>query len=95
MFCWSQTSCDLRYQDHPYWMSSTVWGNEFAQGGIFSNVSSQSSFYNANRVFVKYCRRGPRAHNSLPERASPPSPFASVRPILSSINVLQPHSIAL
>lgn len=68
MFCWSQTSCQERYTSHPYWMSSLSWTQEFAQGGIFSNVSSESSFYNANLAFVKYCS----SDLCAPPRCAPP-----------------------
>lgn len=68
MFCWSQTSCNERYQDHPYWMSSTQWSPEMAQGGIFATDGS-SPWGTANRVFVKYCRCARAALRAL--RAPP------------------------
>ena len=54
MFCWSETSCNERYQDHQYWMSSTQWSSNMAQDGIFATDGS-SPWGTANRVFVKYC----------------------------------------
>lgn len=55
MFCWDQNSCDMRYQSKDWWMSSKDWEPQMAQGGIFSNVASESPFYNANLIWVKYC----------------------------------------
>ena len=54
MFCWSEVSCNERYQDHQYWMSSTSWSPVMAQGGIFATDGS-SPWGTANRIFVKYC----------------------------------------
>lgn len=54
MFCWSATSCTERYDDHQYWMSSSSWAPEMAQGGIFA-TDGTSPWGVANRVYVKYC----------------------------------------
>ena len=47
-------SCAERYQDHPYWMSSTQWALTMAQAGIFA-TDGTSPWGNANRIFLKYC----------------------------------------
>ena len=62
MFCFDADSCNERYQSHPYWMSSKDWKPQFAQGGIFSNNPSESSFYNANLVYVKRVPPRPPLH---------------------------------
>ncbi len=54
MFCWSESSCNERYEDHKYWMSSASWDEEMAQGGIFATDGS-SPWGTANRVYVPYC----------------------------------------
>jgi hypothetical protein len=52
MFCWDADSCNERYQDHQYWMSSTKWAPEMAQGGIFATDGS-SAWGQANRIYIK------------------------------------------
>ena len=56
MFCWDQSSCNMRYATHDYYMSSIKkpWSYDFAQGGIFATDGS-SPWGTANRVYVKYC----------------------------------------
>jgi hypothetical protein len=52
MFCWDEPSCNERYEDHQYWMSSTKWTSTMAQGGIFATDGS-SPWGNANRIYIK------------------------------------------
>ena len=52
MFCWDADSCNERYEDHQYWMSSTKWAPEMAQGGIFATDGS-SAWGQANRIYIK------------------------------------------
>ena len=56
MFCWDESSCNMRYATHDYYMSSIKkpWSYDFAQGGIFATDGS-SPWGTANRVYVKYC----------------------------------------
>ena len=54
MFCWDESSCNMRYATHDYYMSSIKkpWSYDFAQGGIFATDGS-SPWGTANRVYVK------------------------------------------
>lgn len=45
----------MRNATKNWWTGSTDWKPQMAQGGLFSNVPSESPFYNANLVWVKYC----------------------------------------
>lgn len=54
MFCFDATSCNLRYQNKPFWMSSKSWSDTLVQGGIFSG-GAENPFANVNMVYVKYC----------------------------------------
>jgi len=54
-FCWDSKSCTMRYQTVPYYMSSANWAPQMSQPGIFSTVESESSFWNVNKVYMKYC----------------------------------------
>lgn len=45
----------MRYSSKPWWMSSTQWKSDMAQGGIFSDDPSESPFYNSNLIWLKYC----------------------------------------
>jgi hypothetical protein len=51
MFCWDGLSCHERYSSRSYWMSSSTWASQMAQGGIFDTVNS--AFGNSNRIYVK------------------------------------------
>ena len=57
MFCWDETSCNLRLDSHPYYMSSLAWGPQLAQGGIFGvgggPTDGTSPWGTANRVYIK------------------------------------------
>jgi hypothetical protein len=53
MWCWDGESCHDRYTSKQYWMSSTTWPAQMAQGGIFG--LDNSGWATANRVYVKYC----------------------------------------
>jgi hypothetical protein len=59
MFCWDETSCNLRLSSHPFYMSSLSWETELAQGGIFGTgngpTNGVSPWGIANRVYIKYC----------------------------------------
>lgn len=68
MFCWDKNSCDMRHQSKNWWTSSKVWQPQMAQGGIFSNVASESPFYNANLIWVKCAPTIPRGRRT-PRRA--------------------------
>ena len=56
MFCWDETSCNLRLSSHPFYMSSLSWGKEFSQGGIFGTgggpTDGTSPWGTANRVYI-------------------------------------------
>ena len=54
MFCWDESSCNMRFATHDYYMSSIKkpWSYDFAQGGIFATDGS-SPWGTANRVYVK------------------------------------------
>ncbi len=54
MYCWSQESCDLRNTTDPYYMSSTSWTPEMAQGGIFA-TDGTSPWGTANRCVRLWC----------------------------------------
>ena len=51
MFCWDANSCQERFVQHRYWMSSTAkpWSTNFAQGGIFA-TDGTSPWGAANRI---------------------------------------------
>jgi|APGre2960657444_1045066.scaffolds.fasta_scaffold01090_5 hypothetical protein len=55
MFCWDGESCQMRYSSRKYFMSSTTWDSQMAQGGIFDPSPANSGFATANRIYVKYC----------------------------------------
>ena len=73
MFCWDADSCNERYEDHQYWMSSTKWAPEMAQGGIFATDGS-SAWGTANRIYIKcvalWCRSAAPAACSLTQSGS-------------------------
>lgn len=56
MFCWDETSCNLRLSSHPFYMSSLSWGQQFSQGGIFGTgggpTDGTSPWGTANRVYI-------------------------------------------
>ena len=54
-WCWDGPSCQERYQTLKFDMSSSGWGNLFAQSGIFGTDPSTNPWANANMVFIKYC----------------------------------------
>jgi Pectinacetylesterase len=73
MFCWDQTSCDLRYAGHPFYMSSLTWDDQLAQGGIFGTGPEgfgTSPWGTANRVYVKYCTSDLLSGNTPASNAS-------------------------
>jgi hypothetical protein len=55
MFCWNGESCQDRYHTKPFFMSSAIWANEMAQGGIFDDNPSMSAFADSNMIYLKYC----------------------------------------
>ena len=55
MFCSNGASCQLRYSTAKFFMSSTTWASQMAQGGIFDPTPANSGFGSANRIYVKYC----------------------------------------
>jgi hypothetical protein len=61
MFCWGGESCHDRYHSREYWMSSSIWATEMAQGGIFDDNPGMSAFADANLVYLKYCAHSPSA----------------------------------
>ena len=54
-WCWDAPSCQERYQTLKFDMSSSGWGNLFAQSGIFGTDPSTNPWAAANMVFIKYC----------------------------------------
>lgn len=55
MWCYDQTSCDYRYKNALYSMSSLTWKDSFSQGGIFEDNPVKSPIAGANKAFVTYC----------------------------------------
>ena len=55
MWCYDQTSCDYRYKNAQYSMSSLTWKDSFSQGGIFEDNPVKSPIAGANKAFVTYC----------------------------------------
>lgn len=54
MWCYSQSSCQLRYQTTPWEMSSAKLADTTALGGIFS-TSHKNPWATANVAYLPYC----------------------------------------
>ena len=94
-FCWDTASCQQRASSLPWLTGSGSWASSMAQGGIFSDNLDQSSFADANLVYVKYCRSvqtlspgpdhprqlaGSPLLNPCPRRAAPTSGLVTCPP---------------
>lgn len=52
MWCYDQFSCNYRFKNAGYSMSSKTWKDSFKQGGIFEDNAVKSPIAGANKIFV-------------------------------------------
>ena len=53
-WCFDETSCNTRFENAKFDMSSDGWKTEIAQGGILG-TSPENPWNNANKAWIKYC----------------------------------------
>ena len=54
-WCYDEFSCNYRFKNAQYSMSSSTWKDSFVQGGIFEDSPAKSPLAGATKAFVPYC----------------------------------------
>jgi hypothetical protein len=79
MFCWDETSCNMRYATHDYYMSSIKkpWSYDFAQGGACPRYGYRASPARADMRVISILPPQASSPRTAAARGAPPTAYTS------------------
>jgi hypothetical protein len=79
MFCWDETSCNMRYATHDYYMSSIKkpWSYDFAQGGACPRYGCRASPARADVRVISILPPQASSPRTAAARGAPPTAYMS------------------